>query len=141
MPLSSAPLLLLVSRRSFSYLRLYRTDVRFDNVYVTAHFRRIDARRKNAVTSLSLTKLLGQPQAPPAGSARRLRPQPFLTFLCDVGLQGRRGLLPLRRSEKKKIIDLHSLKIHAEELQQVVGSPAFCYLQVPSSPVREWTSS
>uniref|UniRef100_H3CL05 DC-STAMP domain containing 1 n=1 Tax=Tetraodon nigroviridis TaxID=99883 RepID=H3CL05_TETNG len=68
--------------QSFSYLRLYRSDVRFDNIYVTAHFRRIDARRKSA---------------------------------------GRCGLLPLRRPEKKKIIDLHSPKIHAEELQQVTS--------------------
>ena len=56
------PLLLLLSCRSFSYLRLYRTDVRFDNVYVTARFRRIDARRKCAVMSPWL-----QTQAPPTG--------------------------------------------------------------------------
>ncbi|TNN02012.1 hypothetical protein fugu_009499 [Takifugu bimaculatus] len=68
--------------QSFGYLRQYRTDVRFDNVYLTARFRQIDARRKKA---------------------------------------GRCGLLPLRRSEKKKIIDLQSLKIHTAELHQVVN--------------------
>lgn len=59
----------------------------------------------------------------------------FLMFTSDVGHQGRCGLLPLRRAEKKKIIDLQSLKIHSEELQNVVGSPPFSYLQVPSLPV------
>ncbi|XP_056901077.1 LOW QUALITY PROTEIN: E3 ubiquitin-protein ligase DCST1 [Takifugu flavidus] len=45
----------------------------------------------------------------------------ILFFTSNVGLQGRCGLLPLRRSEKKKIIDLQSLKIHTAELHQVTS--------------------
>nr|XP_046255957.1 E3 ubiquitin-protein ligase DCST1 isoform X4 [Scatophagus argus] len=34
--------------QAFSYLRQYRKDVRFDNVYITTYFRQIDARRRRA---------------------------------------------------------------------------------------------
>ncbi|XP_047455094.1 E3 ubiquitin-protein ligase DCST1 isoform X2 [Mugil cephalus] len=34
--------------QAFSYLRRYRRDICFDNVYVTAYFRKIDARRQTA---------------------------------------------------------------------------------------------
>lgn len=36
--------------RAFSYLRCYLNDLQFDNIYVTALFQQIDARRKRAVT-------------------------------------------------------------------------------------------
>ncbi|TDH11201.1 hypothetical protein EPR50_G00058360 [Perca flavescens] len=34
--------------QAFGYLRQYRRDVRFDNVYITTYFRQIDARRRSA---------------------------------------------------------------------------------------------
>ncbi|XP_070767838.1 LOW QUALITY PROTEIN: E3 ubiquitin-protein ligase DCST1, partial [Enoplosus armatus] len=34
--------------QAFGYLRQYRRDVRFDNVYITTYFRQIDARRRRA---------------------------------------------------------------------------------------------
>ncbi|XP_070823080.1 E3 ubiquitin-protein ligase DCST1 [Chaetodon trifascialis] len=34
--------------QAFAYLRRYRRDVRFDNVYITTYFRQIDARRRRA---------------------------------------------------------------------------------------------
>ncbi|XP_076593573.1 DC-STAMP domain-containing protein 1 [Chaetodon auriga] len=34
--------------QAFAYLRRYRRDVRFDNVYITTYFRHIDARRRRA---------------------------------------------------------------------------------------------
>ncbi|XP_040899645.1 E3 ubiquitin-protein ligase DCST1 [Toxotes jaculatrix] len=34
--------------QAFGYLRQYRRDIRFDNVYITTYFRRIDARRRRA---------------------------------------------------------------------------------------------
>uniref|UniRef100_A0A8C4FAQ7 Dendritic cell-specific transmembrane protein-like domain-containing protein n=2 Tax=Dicentrarchus labrax TaxID=13489 RepID=A0A8C4FAQ7_DICLA len=34
--------------QAFSYLRKYRQDVRFDNIYITTYFRQIDARRRRA---------------------------------------------------------------------------------------------
>ncbi|XP_034722086.1 E3 ubiquitin-protein ligase DCST1, partial [Etheostoma cragini] len=66
--------------QAFGYLRQYRRDVRFDNVYITTYFRQIDARRRRA---------------------------------------GKRFLLPLKRSERKKMIEPCGLKIHPEELKQV----------------------
>uniref|UniRef100_A0A3Q3H2W1 DC-STAMP domain containing 1 n=1 Tax=Labrus bergylta TaxID=56723 RepID=A0A3Q3H2W1_9LABR len=69
--------------QAFGYLRQYRRDVRFDNVYITDYFRQIDARRRRA---------------------------------------RKRHLLPLKQSEKKKLIDPRSPKIHPEELKGVVGS-------------------
>lgn len=36
--------------RAFSYLRCYLNDIHFDNIYVTARFQHIDARRKRAVS-------------------------------------------------------------------------------------------
>ncbi|XP_044062730.1 E3 ubiquitin-protein ligase DCST1 isoform X2 [Siniperca chuatsi] len=68
--------------QAFSYLRQYRRDVRFDNVYITTYFRQIDARRRRA---------------------------------------GKRCLLPLKQSEKKKFINPWSPKIHPEELKQVTS--------------------
>ncbi|KAE8289376.1 E3 ubiquitin-protein ligase DCST1 [Larimichthys crocea] len=68
--------------QAFGYLRQYRTDVRFDNIYITTYFRLIDTRRRRA---------------------------------------GKRCLLPLEQSEKKKLIDPCSLKIHPEELKQVTS--------------------
>ncbi|XP_060889904.1 E3 ubiquitin-protein ligase DCST1 [Labrus mixtus] len=68
--------------QAFGYLRQYRRDVRFDNVYITDYFRQIDARRRRA---------------------RK----------CH--------LLPLKQSEKKKLIDPRSLKIHPEELKGVTS--------------------
>ncbi|XP_026173671.1 E3 ubiquitin-protein ligase DCST1 isoform X2 [Mastacembelus armatus] len=68
---------------AFTYLRQYRTDIRFDNTYITTYFRQIDARRKKA---------------------------------------GKRCLLPLKPSEKKKLINPCSFKIHPEELKQVTSS-------------------
>ncbi|XP_035529107.1 E3 ubiquitin-protein ligase DCST1 [Morone saxatilis] len=69
--------------QAFGYLRQYRHDVRFDNIYITTYFRQIDARRRK---------------------------------------MGKHCLLPLKQSEKKKFINPWSLKIHPEELKQVVGS-------------------
>ncbi|XP_041650107.1 E3 ubiquitin-protein ligase DCST1 [Cheilinus undulatus] len=68
--------------QAFGYLRRYRRDVRFDNVYITTYFRQIDAHRRRA---------------------------------------RKRHLLPLNQSEKKKIINPWSLKIHPEELKQVTS--------------------
>ncbi|KAM9353586.1 E3 ubiquitin-protein ligase DCST1 [Symphorus nematophorus] len=34
--------------QAFGYLRQYRRDIRFDNVYITTYFRQIDARRRRA---------------------------------------------------------------------------------------------
>ncbi|CAB1422781.1 unnamed protein product [Pleuronectes platessa] len=71
--------------RAFWYVRQYRRDVHFDNVYITTYFRKIDARRRR---------------------------------------EGKRFLLPLRKSEKKKFIDPLSLRIHPDEFQEVVSSTA-----------------
>ncbi|XP_058504243.1 E3 ubiquitin-protein ligase DCST1 isoform X1 [Solea solea] len=68
--------------RAFSYVRYYRKDIRFDNVYVTKYFRLIDARRKKA---------------------------------------GKRCVLPLTRSGKKKLIEPRSLRIHPDEFKEVVS--------------------
>nr|XP_029137772.1 E3 ubiquitin-protein ligase DCST1 [Labrus bergylta] len=68
--------------QAFGYLRQYRRDVRFDNVYITDYFRQIDARRRRA---------------------------------------RKRHLLPLKQSEKKKLIDPRSPKIHPEELKGVTS--------------------
>ncbi|KAM6994691.1 E3 ubiquitin-protein ligase DCST1 [Tautogolabrus adspersus] len=68
--------------QAFGYLRQYRRDVRFDNVYITTYFRQIDARRRRA---------------------------------------RKRHLLPLKQSEKKKLIDPWSPKIHPEELKRVTS--------------------
>ncbi|XP_040923565.1 E3 ubiquitin-protein ligase DCST1 isoform X2 [Betta splendens] len=68
--------------QGFSYHRCYRRDIQFDNFYITAYFRQIDARRRNA---------------------------------------GKCFLLPLKRSERKKFVDPSSLRIHPEELRQVVS--------------------
>ncbi|XP_035463794.2 E3 ubiquitin-protein ligase DCST1 isoform X5 [Scophthalmus maximus] len=67
---------------AFSYLRQYRRDVRFDNVYITTYFRQIDSRRRGA---------------------------------------GKRCLLPLTRSERRKFIDPGSLRIHPDEWRQVTA--------------------
>lgn len=40
--------------RAVSYLVKYKKDVRFDNVYITSYFRRIDARRKSEVSKNTL---------------------------------------------------------------------------------------
>ncbi|XP_016893533.1 E3 ubiquitin-protein ligase DCST1 isoform X2 [Cynoglossus semilaevis] len=69
--------------RAVSYDREYRKDIRFDNVYVTTHFRQIDARRKR---------------------------------------EGKRCVLPLRRPEKKKLIDPRRLRIHLDEFREVIVS-------------------
>uniref|UniRef100_UPI0037E9ABC0 E3 ubiquitin-protein ligase DCST1 n=1 Tax=Semicossyphus pulcher TaxID=241346 RepID=UPI0037E9ABC0 len=71
-----------VFTQAFGYIRQYRRDVRFDNVYITTYFRQIDARRRRA---------------------------------------GKRHLLPLKQSEKKKLINPWSPRIHAEELKQVTS--------------------
>uniref|UniRef100_A0A8C9ZNW4 DC-STAMP domain containing 1 n=1 Tax=Sander lucioperca TaxID=283035 RepID=A0A8C9ZNW4_SANLU len=76
--------------QAFGYLRQYRKDVRFDNVYITTYFRQIDARRRRA---------------------------------------GKRFLLPMKKSERKKFIEPCSLKIHPEELKQV-SSGVFQLLSV-----------
>ncbi|XP_037639515.1 E3 ubiquitin-protein ligase DCST1 isoform X3 [Sebastes umbrosus] len=68
--------------KAFGYLRQYRNDVRFDNVYISTYFRQIDARRRRA---------------------------------------GKRFLLPLKKSEKKKFINPWNPKIHPEELEQVTS--------------------
>ncbi|XP_074510485.1 E3 ubiquitin-protein ligase DCST1 isoform X2 [Sebastes fasciatus] len=68
--------------QAFGYLRQYRKDVRFDNVYISTYFRQIDARRRRA---------------------------------------GKRFLLPLKKSEKKKFINPWNPKIHPEELKQVTS--------------------
>ncbi|XP_039973275.1 E3 ubiquitin-protein ligase DCST1 [Xiphias gladius] len=68
--------------QAFGYLRQYRRDVRFDNVYITSYFRRIDARRRRA---------------------------------------GKRCLLPLKQSERKKFIDPRSLKTHPEEFKEAMA--------------------
>ncbi|XP_040923566.1 E3 ubiquitin-protein ligase DCST1 isoform X6 [Betta splendens] len=80
--LSSHTEVLLLVLRGFSYHRCYRRDIQFDNFYITAYFRQIDARRRNA---------------------------------------GKCFLLPLKRSERKKFVDPSSLRIHPEELRQVVS--------------------
>ncbi|KAM9309175.1 E3 ubiquitin-protein ligase DCST1 [Pholidichthys leucotaenia] len=68
--------------QAFSYLRGYRRDICFDNIYITAYFRQIDARRRKA---------------------------------------GKRFLFPLRREEKRSLIQPCSLRIHPEELRQVTS--------------------
>ncbi|KAK2845199.1 hypothetical protein Q5P01_011858 [Channa striata] len=69
--------------QAFDYLRQYRRDIRFDNVYITTYFRQIDARRRKA---------------------------------------GKRFLLPLKPSERKTLIVPCSLRIHADELKEVISS-------------------
>ncbi|XP_029359740.1 E3 ubiquitin-protein ligase DCST1-like [Echeneis naucrates] len=69
--------------QAFGYLRHYRRDIWFDNIYITTYFRQIDAHRRRV---------------------------------------GQCTLMPLRRSERKKLIDPWSLKIHPVEFKQVMSS-------------------
>ncbi|MBE7326243.1 hypothetical protein IEQ44_16570, partial [Nocardioides sp. Y6] len=39
---------------AFCYARQYNRDIQFDNMYITTHFRQIDARRKKAGKSYLL---------------------------------------------------------------------------------------
>nr|XP_020474373.1 DC-STAMP domain-containing protein 1 [Monopterus albus] len=69
--------------QAFGYVRQYRRDIGFDNVYITTYFRQIDTRRRKA---------------------------------------GKRCLLPLKPSEKKKFINPWSLRIYPDELKAVMSS-------------------
>ncbi|TNN24282.1 DC-STAMP domain-containing protein 1 [Liparis tanakae] len=92
--------------QGFRYLLQYRRDILFDNLYITTYFRQIDARRRRAVTSSSSSS--------PSG--------PCVIALCPLRcVQGQRFILPLRRSEKKNLIDPWSLKVHEEERGGLVG--------------------
>ncbi|XP_030606486.1 E3 ubiquitin-protein ligase DCST1 [Archocentrus centrarchus] len=73
---------IIIFTQAFGYLRHYRRDIFFDNVYITSYFREIDARRQKA---------------------------------------GKRFLLPLKKSEKKKLIDPRSLKMYPGEVTQVIS--------------------
>ncbi|KAF7645204.1 hypothetical protein LDENG_00208470, partial [Lucifuga dentata] len=75
---------------AFGYVRHYRRDICFDNVYVTTYFRQIDARRRKA---------------------------------------GKRCLLPLNKSERKKIVNPCSPKIHHDEFKPVMAG-VFQFLSV-----------
>ncbi|KAG7218794.1 hypothetical protein INR49_006429 [Caranx melampygus] len=79
--LTSLTLLTLLPQ-AVSYLHQYRSDIRFDNIYITSYFRQIDAHRKRL---------------------------------------GERCLLPLKPSEKKKLIDMSSLRTHREEFNNAMS--------------------
>ncbi|XP_077383144.1 DC-STAMP domain-containing protein 1 isoform X2 [Festucalex cinctus] len=74
---------LAVFAQCLGYVRQFRRDVYFDNLYLTKYFAIIDQRRKS---------------------------------------QGKRHLLPLTPSERRKFVDPWSLKIHPEEVRQVLSS-------------------
>ncbi|PWA28231.1 hypothetical protein CCH79_00018581 [Gambusia affinis] len=91
------------------YLRSYRTNISFDNVYITSYFRRIDERRRLAV-----------PSHPPLHHHHS--DEGSLTL--PLSSQGKQSLLPLRKSERKRFIAPMSPKINSEELTQVVTGTA-----------------
>lgn len=99
---------LLLLYRAFDYLRWYRRDIRFDNIYITSYFRQIDARRRRAVTPTTWLAIW---------SSRFLHIT--VTLAC---LQGKRFLLPLKKTKTKMFINPRSLKIHQEELKEVVSN-------------------
>ncbi|XP_057691276.1 E3 ubiquitin-protein ligase DCST1 [Corythoichthys intestinalis] len=69
--------------QSLGYVRKFRGDLYFDNMYVTKYFGIIDQRRMSS---------------------------------------GKRYLLPLTKSERRKFVDPWSPKIHPKELREVVSS-------------------